>query len=353
MIQPAQFWKYQQIAILFWLLTRVVLLLAAAARKRVNSIVKSMYFLRVSRVIATSTRLEPRIYSLFTTSSWSGCLSVSSSRFRNETSVNHPIVPDNRPSVRKAQEYWSNVLSQRNVPEAESSVRHILCHILHLTNVCQIWSFPTQTLCISTYFLFLMLQLDMLSWIQDEKLNPAECKLLEKYAELRLKRMPVQYIIGEWDFLDLTLEMSPSVFIPRPETEDLVSISSSLITDGSCLEIGCGSGAISLALLKLHSQVFNRALFHTHPSCFINCTLLIITVDMHRHWCQSSGRFPGSGQRKARPQSRAGSRKVSKRHIGGKRNPGIRNEGVWHGSLQSAIHSLGRSRPTSSRNSTV
>lgn len=34
-----------------------------------------------------------------------------------------------------------------------------------------------------------------------------------------LSRMPVQYVIEEWDFRDLTLKMRPPVFIPRPETE--------------------------------------------------------------------------------------------------------------------------------------
>jgi len=31
--------------------------------------------------------------------------------------------------------------------------------------------------------------------------------------------MPVQYVIEEWDFRDLTLKMKRPVFIPRPETE--------------------------------------------------------------------------------------------------------------------------------------
>ena len=82
-------------------------------------------------------------------------------------------------------------------------------------------------------------------------------------AALRLKRMPVQYILGEWDFGSLTLRMchSPSVFIPRPETEELVEIASEYIDSDSiskCLEIGCGSGAVSLGLLSKHPKVITQ-----------------------------------------------------------------------------------------------
>lgn len=34
-----------------------------------------------------------------------------------------------------------------------------------------------------------------------------------------ISRMPVQYVIEEWDFRDLVLQMKPPVLIPRPETE--------------------------------------------------------------------------------------------------------------------------------------
>lgn len=37
-------------------------------------------------------------------------------------------------------------------------------------------------------------------------------------------RMPVQYILGEWDFQGLSLKMQPPVFIPRPETEVSISL---------------------------------------------------------------------------------------------------------------------------------
>lgn len=99
-------------------------------------------------------------------------------------------------------------------------------------------------------------------------LRDDEILLLKKMTDLRLERMPIQYIIGEWDFCDLTLKMShsPSVFIPRPETEELVQIASEIIVsfnEGSrsqsmhCFEIGCGSGAISLGLLSKHDKVLN------------------------------------------------------------------------------------------------
>lgn len=70
--------------------------------------------------------------------------------------------------------------------------------------------------------------------------------------------MPVQYIIREWDFRDLTLKMRRPVFIPRPETETLVDIVLKEIDSKGterALELCCGSGAISLALLKARPKV--------------------------------------------------------------------------------------------------
>jgi len=72
--------------------------------------------------------------------------------------------------------------------------------------------------------------------------------------------MPVQYIIGEWDFRDITVKLVPPIFIPRPETEILVDfvlkrLSSSQADSCEILEIGCGSGAISLALAHACKRV--------------------------------------------------------------------------------------------------
>lgn len=89
-------------------------------------------------------------------------------------------------------------------------------------------------------------------------LTKAQLNRFEQLCECRMARMPVQYIIGEWEFCDLVLKMVPPVFIPRPETEELVELILQQCDSNLTirfLEIGCGSGAISLALLHALRKV--------------------------------------------------------------------------------------------------
>lgn len=104
---------------------------------------------------------------------------------------------------------------------------------------------------------------------------------VEQMVSRRARHEPVQYIVGGWDFRGLSLRLRPPVFIPRPETEQLVGlILASAGEESSFLEIGCGSGAISLSLLKELPQVrgvhlcllrrgvgrFSRSMIHPEPS---------------------------------------------------------------------------------------
>jgi len=66
------------------------------------------------------------------------------------------------------------------------------------------------------------------------------------------KNKPIQYILGECFFYDLRFAVNEKVLIPRPETEELVSniLQECSKASPSILDIGCGSGCISVALAK-------------------------------------------------------------------------------------------------------
>src|SRR5262249_21687640 len=80
---------------------------------------------------------------------------------------------------------------------------------------------------------------------------------VERILEMRAGRVPLQYCLGYTAFMGLRFAVAPGVFIPRPDTETLVEVTLSLIADCEhprLLEIGCGSGAVSISLLKLAPQ---------------------------------------------------------------------------------------------------
>ena len=77
------------------------------------------------------------------------------------------------------------------------------------------------------------------------------------------KREPLQYILKEWEFYGLPFMVDERVLIPRPDTEILVEECKFLLErlendEPKILDIGTGSGAISISLAKLFpkSKVF-------------------------------------------------------------------------------------------------
>lgn len=72
----------------------------------------------------------------------------------------------------------------------------------------------------------------------------------------RLKREPLQYILGETEFMGLKFTVSPAVLVPRPDTETLVEAVLDLEETRNSPEpitvadIGTGSGAIAVSLAK-------------------------------------------------------------------------------------------------------
>ncbi|WWO99643.1 MAG: peptide chain release factor N(5)-glutamine methyltransferase [Candidatus Dasytiphilus stammeri] len=82
-------------------------------------------------------------------------------------------------------------------------------------------------------------------------LNKIELKKLESVLSRRSNGEPIAYITEEQEFWSLPLNISPMVFIPRSDTEILVSKAILHIANNtatSILDLGSGTGAISLAI---------------------------------------------------------------------------------------------------------
>ena len=74
---------------------------------------------------------------------------------------------------------------------------------------------------------------------------------LKELVERRLAGEPVAYIIGEWEFYGLSLEVSPDVLIPRMDTEVLAEraiLLARAVGEGArVLDLCAGSGCVGLA----------------------------------------------------------------------------------------------------------
>lgn len=87
----------------------------------------------------------------------------------------------------------------------------------------------------------------------DRPLSEAELERLREVVKRRALREPLQYILGEWPFRELLLKVDKRALIPRPETELLVDLARKKLPAAArpvLLDIGVGSGAIFLSLLK-------------------------------------------------------------------------------------------------------
>ncbi|HDM76192.1 MAG TPA: peptide chain release factor N(5)-glutamine methyltransferase [Deltaproteobacteria bacterium] len=91
----------------------------------------------------------------------------------------------------------------------------------------------------------------------DQPLTKAELAKYREAIKRRARREPVQYITERQEFWSLPIRVTPAVLIPRPETECLVETALKICREKlpetdqlHILDIGTGSGAISLALAK-------------------------------------------------------------------------------------------------------
>lgn len=111
--------------------------------------------------------------------------------------------------------------------EAEFELRWMLAHVLKVSKI--------------GFF-------DMNLELHDSDLNR-----LNAMVARRLDHEPLQYILGEWEFMGQRFYVDESVLIPRQDTETLVEIAETIINEcgfRSLLDICTGSGCIGISIAK-------------------------------------------------------------------------------------------------------
>ncbi len=87
--------------------------------------------------------------------------------------------------------------------------------------------------------------------------SPEREAQVRRLVERRMAGEPVAYLIGEWEFYGLPLDISQDVLIPRADTEVLAEQAIAYIqTLGECrvLDLCAGSGCVGLAIASQISQ---------------------------------------------------------------------------------------------------
>jgi release factor glutamine methyltransferase len=99
--------------------------------------------------------------------------------------------------------------------------------------------------------------------ITDAPLEPADAVAIAELVSRRAAREPLQHITGRAPFRSLNLAVGPGVFVPRPETEQVVqfaidALRATAVPEPIGIDLGTGSGAIALAMATEvpHSRVY-------------------------------------------------------------------------------------------------
>jgi release factor glutamine methyltransferase len=94
-----------------------------------------------------------------------------------------------------------------------------------------------------------------------EILSEDEVYIINEAVARLLKHEPLQYVLGQTEFMGSIIMVNGKVLIPRPETEELVSwiLDEHLNDNISVLDIGTGSGCIPIAIKQRRPRALVEA----------------------------------------------------------------------------------------------
>ena len=89
---------------------------------------------------------------------------------------------------------------------------------------------------------------------REHYVSDIQCQQIEQYTQRILSGEPLAYVLGEWDFYGLKLQVNPSVLIPRDDTcavaELAIKQAQTLPGASRILDLCTGSGCIGLAIAQ-------------------------------------------------------------------------------------------------------
>ena len=128
---------------------------------------------------------------------------------------------------------------------------------------------------------------------KDINLDRDKSRLLSSILKRRISGEPVQYILGETEFMGLKFKVDKRALIPRPETEILVEqaleqLKQMGISSPKILDLGTGSGCIAVSIAKnlnrpdvWASDISTEALrLAQENACFNNVEIKFIQGDL-------------------------------------------------------------------------
>ncbi|MFQ9679146.1 MAG: N5-glutamine methyltransferase family protein [Ruthenibacterium lactatiformans] len=149
-------------------------------------------------------------------------------------------------------------------------------------------------------------QLYMLATGRDARLSGGapltafEQKRLDALCEKRCARFPLQYLCGEWDFLDLTLKVGPGVLIPRADTETVAEAAIEATREAgpgaAVADLCSGTGAIALGVAT-HVPGARVTAVESHRTHWPICAPTMRPAAVRCVWCR---RMFCAGRRNAR-----------------------------------------------------
>lgn len=84
----------------------------------------------------------------------------------------------------------------------------------------------------------------------DEEIDPRRVDIADARLNLRLDRVPLAYILGCKEFYGRKFTVSPAVLVPRPESEEMITLFLALtageIAPKTLIDVGTGSGCLGI-----------------------------------------------------------------------------------------------------------